>query len=118
MDFVKKGKKVTVVGAGNVGASIAFTLAIKGLCSELLLVDINKPKAKGEAMDIMHFVRQLTYGTAIMQMQSIPIWLSSLLVSQESRVRPELTCARPMQRLWHLLCRKLQSMHRMLATSL
>ena len=53
MDFVKKGKKVTVIGAGNVGASIAFTLAIKGLCSELLLVDINKPKAKGEAMDIM-----------------------------------------------------------------
>ena len=34
MDFVKKGKKVTVIGAGNVGASIAFTLAIKGLCSE------------------------------------------------------------------------------------
>lgn len=50
---VKKGKKVTVLGAGNVGASIAFALAIKGLCSELLLIDINKPKAKGEAMDIM-----------------------------------------------------------------
>ncbi|MBQ8823631.1 MAG: L-lactate dehydrogenase, partial [Ruminococcus sp.] len=51
--MVKKGKKVTVLGAGNVGATIAFTLALKGLCSELLLVDINKPKAKGEAMDIM-----------------------------------------------------------------
>lgn len=50
---IKKGKKITVLGAGNVGASIAFTLAVKGLCSELLLVDINKPKAKGEAMDIM-----------------------------------------------------------------
>ena len=50
---VKKGKKVTVLGAGNVGASIAFAMAIKGLCSEMLLVDINKPKAKGEAMDIM-----------------------------------------------------------------
>ena len=50
---LKKGKKVTVLGAGNVGASIAFALAIKGLCSELLLIDINKPKAKGEAMDIM-----------------------------------------------------------------
>lgn len=50
---MKKGKKVTVLGAGNVGASIAFALAVKGLCSELLLVDINKPKAKGEAMDIM-----------------------------------------------------------------
>ena len=46
---LKKGKKVTVLGAGNVGASIAFALAIKGLCSELLLIDINKPKAKGEA---------------------------------------------------------------------
>ena len=45
---VKKGKKVTVLGAGNVGASIAFALAIKGLCSELLLVDINKPKATGD----------------------------------------------------------------------
>ncbi len=50
---VKKGKKVTVLGAGNVGASIAYALAIKGLCSEILLIDINKPKAKGEAMDIM-----------------------------------------------------------------
>ncbi len=49
----KKGKKVTILGAGNVGASIAFAMAIKGLCSEMLLVDINKPKAKGEAMDIM-----------------------------------------------------------------
>lgn len=50
---IKKGKKVTILGAGNVGASIAFALAIKGLCSKMLLIDINKPKAKGEAMDIM-----------------------------------------------------------------
>lgn len=53
MSEVKKGKKVTILGAGNVGASIAFCMAIKGLCSEMVLVDINKPKAKGEAMDIM-----------------------------------------------------------------
>ncbi|MGN0632005.1 MAG: L-lactate dehydrogenase [Ruminococcus sp.] len=53
MNEVKKGKKVTILGAGNVGASIAFCMAIKGLCSEMVLVDINKPKAKGEAMDIM-----------------------------------------------------------------
>lgn len=53
MNEVKKGKKVTILGAGNVGASIAFSMAIKGLCSEMVLVDINKPKAKGEAMDIM-----------------------------------------------------------------
>lgn len=48
----KKGKKVTVLGAGNVGASIAYTLTVCGTCSEIVLVDINKPKAKGEALDI------------------------------------------------------------------
>ncbi len=53
MSEVKKGKKVTILGAGNVGASIAFAMAIKGICSEMLIIDINKPKAKGEAMDIM-----------------------------------------------------------------
>ena len=52
-NIVKKGKKVAILGAGNVGASIAFTLALKGLCSEMVLIDINKDKAKGEAMDIM-----------------------------------------------------------------
>lgn len=50
---LRKGKKITILGAGNVGASIAFALAIKGYCSEMVLIDINKPKAKGEAMDIM-----------------------------------------------------------------
>ncbi len=53
MNKVKKGKKVAILGAGNVGASIAFSMAIMGLCSEMVIVDINKAKAKGEAMDIM-----------------------------------------------------------------
>jgi L-lactate dehydrogenase len=48
----KRGRKITVLGAGNVGATIAYTLTLKGICSELVLVDINKPKAMGEAMDI------------------------------------------------------------------
>ena len=46
------GKKVTIIGAGNVGATIGFTLAVKGLASEILFVDIAKEKALGEAMDI------------------------------------------------------------------
>lgn len=49
---VKTGRKVTVLGAGNVGATIAYTLTVMGICSELVIVDINKPKATGEAMDI------------------------------------------------------------------
>ncbi len=46
------GKKITIVGAGNVGATIAYTFAVNGTCSDVVLIDINKEKAKGEAMDI------------------------------------------------------------------
>jgi len=48
----KNGTKITILGAGNVGASIAYTFAVAGTCSDIVLVDINKAKAKGEAMDI------------------------------------------------------------------
>jgi L-lactate dehydrogenase len=46
-------KKISIIGAGNVGASIAYTLTIDGVASEIVLIDINKEKAKGEAMDIL-----------------------------------------------------------------
>ncbi len=49
---IKKGTKVSILGAGNVGATIAYTLAASGICSEIVLIDINKDKAEGEAMDI------------------------------------------------------------------
>ena len=44
--------KVTIIGAGNVGATIAYTMVTRGLSSEICLIDINGEKAKGEAMDI------------------------------------------------------------------
>jgi len=53
-------KKVTVVGAGFVGSTTAYTLMISGLISELVLIDINEQKAEGEVMDLNHgmpFVR-------------------------------------------------------------
>ena len=46
-------KKISIIGAGNVGATIAFTLASHGIASEIVLIDINKNKARGEAMDIL-----------------------------------------------------------------
>lgn len=49
---MKKGKKITILGAGNVGATIAYTLAMDGMASEILLIDINEKKAQGEALDI------------------------------------------------------------------
>ena len=44
--------KVSVIGAGSVGATIANDLMVQGVASEILLVDINKKKAVGEALDI------------------------------------------------------------------
>ena len=43
---------ITVIGAGSVGATVANDLMIQGVASEIVLVDINKQKAYGEALDI------------------------------------------------------------------
>ncbi len=50
--MVQKRRKIAILGTGNVGATIAYTLTLSGLCSEILLVDINKEKAAGEALDL------------------------------------------------------------------
>ena len=44
--------KVTIIGAGSVGATIAYTLSGQDIASELVLIDINKEKVEGEVMDI------------------------------------------------------------------
>lgn len=48
--------KITVIGAGNVGATTAYTLMMSGLVSEIVLLDINKDKAEGDALDMNHGV--------------------------------------------------------------
>ena len=48
------GHKAVIVGAGQVGATTAYTLLISGLFSDLVLIDLNRDKALGEAMDIAH----------------------------------------------------------------
>lgn len=47
-------QKCAVIGCGDVGATIAFTLIKSGLISEMVLLDINQSKAEGEAMDMNH----------------------------------------------------------------
>ncbi|MBQ8748235.1 MAG: L-lactate dehydrogenase [Oscillospiraceae bacterium] len=44
--------KITVIGAGSVGATVANDLMVQGVASEIVLVDINTKKAFGEALDI------------------------------------------------------------------
>ncbi|MGN1106443.1 MAG: L-lactate dehydrogenase, partial [Huintestinicola sp.] len=48
--------KVTIIGAGSVGSTIAYTMVVDGIASEIVLVDINENKALGEAMDIVQGV--------------------------------------------------------------
>lgn len=45
--------KITIIGAGSVGATIAYTISAENLASEIVLIDINKKKAGGEVLDIM-----------------------------------------------------------------
>lgn len=44
--------KITVIGSGNVGSTIAYTLTIMGLSSEIVMIDVNEEKSLGEALDI------------------------------------------------------------------
>ncbi len=47
-------RNVTVVGVGNVGIAGAYAMYLNNVCDELLLVDMNKARAEGEALDLMH----------------------------------------------------------------
>ena len=44
--------KITVIGSGNVGSTIAYTLTIMGIASEIVMIDVNEEKSRGEALDI------------------------------------------------------------------
>jgi L-lactate dehydrogenase len=59
-----KPNRVAIVGLGNVGASFAYALLFRGLASEIVLIDANKAKAEGEAMDLNHAV-PFTHSTRI-----------------------------------------------------
>lgn len=50
----KENKKVVIVGVGMVGMSYAYSMLNQNICDELVLIDINKERAHGEAMDLSH----------------------------------------------------------------
>ncbi|MDB7983921.1 L-lactate dehydrogenase [Faecalicoccus pleomorphus] len=59
MKFQKS--KVVIVGVGNVGATTAYSIINQGLCEEIVLIDVNKEKAVGEALDMqqaIHFMNR------------------------------------------------------------
>ena len=46
--------KIVVIGAGNVGATIAYTLMVRKQANDIVLVDLNEALARGTALDIAH----------------------------------------------------------------
>ncbi|MGC8654745.1 MAG: L-lactate dehydrogenase [Candidatus Kryptoniota bacterium] len=46
--------KISIIGSGYVGATTAYTMALSGIANTIVLVDINKAKAEGDALDISH----------------------------------------------------------------
>ena len=63
MNKATNKSKVVVIGAGKVGATVAYTIMMNKLASEIVLLDVNRNKARGEALDISHgiaYFKQLT----------------------------------------------------------
>ncbi|MGA8300401.1 MAG: L-lactate dehydrogenase [Terriglobales bacterium] len=48
--------RIAIVGAGNVGATYAYSLLLSRLSSEIVLIDANRARAEGEAMDLNHAI--------------------------------------------------------------
>ncbi len=52
--MAQRTNRVAVVGTGNVGSTFAYALLLSGLASEIVLIDANRARAEGEAMDLNH----------------------------------------------------------------
>jgi L-lactate dehydrogenase len=47
-------RTIGIVGTGHVGVAAAYAVFLRGLCSEIVLIDKDRERAEGEAMDLMH----------------------------------------------------------------
>ena len=57
--------KVALIGTGMVGMSFAYTAIVQGVCTELLLLDIDEEMAYGEALDLQHAVPFFSKNTSV-----------------------------------------------------
>ena len=57
--------KVTIVGAGNVGATCADVIAYRGIASEVVVLDIKEGFAEGKAMDISQCAANTGFNTKV-----------------------------------------------------
>ena len=96
-------RKVVLIGTGMVGMSFAYALVNQGgICNELVLIDVNKERANGEAMDLNH---GLAFAKSNMKIYAGDYKAARTLTSSLSqpelprkRVRPVLTFFSAIQR--------------------
>ena len=72
-------RKAAIIGCGFVGSATAFTLMQSKLFSELVLIDVDKARAEGEAMDISH---GMPFAAVMMT-----LWMPTLLSLRRERTR-------------------------------
>jgi L-lactate dehydrogenase len=65
MEKDKLKHKIAVIGAGAVGSTVAYSLMIKNLVAQIILIDINKEKQKGEVLDLDDTLSFLETGSVI-----------------------------------------------------
>jgi L-lactate dehydrogenase len=53
---IARPTKIAIVGVGLVGSTFAYSLLLSGIASEIVLIDVNRERAEGEAMDLNHAV--------------------------------------------------------------
>lgn len=78
--------KVTVVGAGNVGATCADTLASREIANEIVVVDIKEGLAEGKSLDIWEKRRSIIM---IPGRWALPMIFQSVKVLMSSSLRPD-----------------------------
>ncbi len=57
--------KVSVIGAGNVGATCAYAMSLMQVASEVILLDVKPGLAEGKAIDMMQTAKHLKFETRI-----------------------------------------------------
>ena len=89
--------KITIIGAGSVGSTIAYTLSSQDIASEIVLIDINKQKAKF-SISFREPVSEILFPSlpVNMKMPKTLILLSLLPVLPVSQVRQDLNLHRQM----------------------
>lgn len=62
-DMERRPHKLAIIGAGSVGATLAYACLIKGVARNVVLYDINRAKVEAEALDLSHGIQFMPMGT-------------------------------------------------------